>query len=312
MKEKKYNTLLAIAVVVLCISVIALFVSSYNYFFKNNNQPVQKIAGPAAKNNTTEALRDSLQNLYAATVQNLDENFKTSRSSADTLTKDLDMKLAEFDKLKSDINNILKDKSPNVNLGEAMLKIEELQAKVSALRNRNTDVEAENKKLQALLQLLIAKEKANAGQTVFADDKLKANFKNTDAGKPANVTAAEIRFFAVATNNNKETETSDADEAEKIIGSFSIKNNKPKNNTELMVVVLQPDGKVVRNSVWESGVFETKDGKKIYSRKIIFDPETNESQFNFSLNPERFLKGEYSMQIWCNGSLIGRMSKILS
>ena len=79
-----------------------------------------------------------------------------------------------------------------------------------------------------------------------------------------------------------------------------------------MVVVLQPDGKVIRNSAWESGVFETRDGKKIYSRKLLFDATGNEKQLNFSLNPDRFLKGEYTMQIWYNGSMIGKMSRILS
>jgi hypothetical protein len=64
--------------------------------------------------------------------------------------------------------------------------------------------------------------------------------------------------------------------------------------------------------VWESGSFETSQGKKIYSRKISLDGGSNDKPLNFSLNPDRILKGEYTMQIWYNGNMIGKMSKVFS
>ncbi len=313
MKENKYDTLLRISLVVLVVSLLALFISSYNFYFKNKKLQQQAVINSGSfYNNGIETLRDSLQRLYAATVQNMDENFKTSWGSADTLAEGLDIKLAEFNKLRNDISIILKDKSTGANLGTAMLKIQELQIKVNALRNKNTDVETENKRLQALLLQLMEKEKNGNQINYSTDEKIKTAVRFAETKKSGIIIASEIRFFAVTINNNKETETSDAADAEKIIGSFSVKNAIAKSNTELMVVVLQPDGKLVKNSVWESGVFETKEGKKVYSRKIMFDPTTNEKQFNFTLNPDKFIKGEYSMQIWCNGNMIGKVSRVLS
>ena len=123
---------------------------------------------------------------------------------------------------------------------------------------------------------------------------------------------ARLHLFAVVNNNAKEQETSAADNAEKMVGTFVVKNLPAKGNGELLIVVLQPDGKVVKNSVWESGTFETIEGKKIYSRKIITETATEEKQLNFSLTPDRFLKGDYTMQIWYNGSMIAKMIKTLS
>ena len=124
--------------------------------------------------------------------------------------------------------------------------------------------------------------------------------------------AASLHLFALAGNNKNGQETNTADDAEKIVGTFTVKNLPAKGNGELLIVVLQPDGKVVKNSVWESGTFESADGKKIYSRKLYAEATNEEKQLNFSLTPERFLKGDYTMQIWYNGNMIAKMTKTLS
>jgi isoleucyl-tRNA synthetase len=301
MTENKYDTLLKISFAMLAISAVMLCISGYNIYFRKGIPAAQSMSASAIR---TE--RDSLQQIYAATVKKLDETFSSSWTSADTLSQNLDVKLEEFNKLRNEITAILKDQSPDADLGFAKEKILELQIKVNALRLKNSDVETENKRLQALLDQLTKSRTENAGNAARSDAKQAAD-------KPSGpVMTTELHLSAMATSNNKETETTAADEAEKIVGSFSLKNISPKATAELMVVVIQPDGKVVRNSVWESGSFETTQGKKIYSRKLSLDAGSSERQLNFSLNPDRFLKGEYTMQIWYNGNLIGKMSRVLS
>lgn len=284
----------------LAISAIMLCISGYNIYFRKGAPAVQSMAASAIR---TE--RDSLQQIYAATVKKLDETFSSSWTSADTLSQNLDVKLEEFNKLRNEITAILKDQSPDADLGSAKEKILELQIKVNALRLKNSDVETENRRLQALLDQLTRSRTENGSIT-------RPDAKQVSDKPSGPVMTTELHLSAIATSNNKETETTAADEAEKIVGSFSLKNISPKSTAELMVVVIQPDGKVVRNSVWESGSFETSQGKKIYSRKISLDAGSNDRQLNFSLNPDRFLKGEYTMQIWYNGNLIGKMSRVLS
>jgi peptidoglycan hydrolase-like protein with peptidoglycan-binding domain len=301
MTENKYDTLLKISFAMLAISAVMLCISGYNIYFRRGAPAVQTASASAIR---TE--RDSLQQIYSATIKKLDEAFSASWSSADTLSQNLDVKLEEFNKLRNEITTILKDQSPDADLGSAKEKILELQIRVNALRLKNTDVESENKRLQVLLdQLTAGRQEGIAGASV-------PGARQATEKSAGPVITTGMHLAAIATTNNKETETNAADEAEKIVGSFSLKNISPKANTELMVIVIQPDGKVVRNSVWESGSFETSQGKKIYSRKISLDGGSNDKPLNFSLNPDRILKGEYTMQIWYNGNMIGKMSKVFS
>ena len=217
--------------------------------------------------------------------------------------------------LRTEISALLKDQSNDANLANAKLKIEELQLKVAILQNRFTGVEAENKRLQALLSQLIASNKNNNVTTVtptISEKQPKANTERFVTNNTVSTSAAGLHLFAVVDNNNREQETNDAEEAEKMIGTFSLKNISDKATPEVMVVVLQPDGKVVKNSVWESGTFETKEGKRVYSRKISFEPAQEDKQLNFSLTPDNFLKGDYTLQIWYNGKMIAKTVKTLS
>ena len=159
-------------------------------------------------------------------------------------------------------------------------------------------------------RLLNSKQNPTQSSSTIAIDKQKPTtvlVANTGVAS-----AAALHLFALAGNNKNGQETNTADDAEKIVGTFTVKNLPAKGNGELLIVVLQPDGKVVKNSVWESGTFESADGKKIYSRKLYAEATNEEKQLNFSLTPERFLKGDYTMQIWYNGNMIAKMTKTLS
>lgn len=292
----------------LAISVVLLFISGYNLYFKKEN----KATPPAAVVNV-KSERDSLQELYAATVKKMDENFAASWNSADTLSTGLDVKITEFNKLRSDIAGLLKSQNPSSGeLNQAREKITELQLRVNSLQTKNSDVEAENRRLLALLMQLREQNNNTTTMSPVATQQplaVRTAVKQTGAGKAEEpLLTRSLQLYAVAADKK----TNDSEQAEKFVGSFLLRNTADKKNTELMVIVLQPDGKVVRNSIWESGTFESDEGRKAYSKKLVFDPSEEEKQVNFSLNPERFYKGEYTMEIWYNGNMIAMMKKALS
>ena len=309
--ENKYNLLLKISLVMLAISVVLLFVSGYNLYFKKEKEVV-----PASVAVSVRSERDSLQDLYKATLKKMDENFSASWNRADTLSTDLDVKIEAFNKLRSEIAGLLKSRDPSSSdLSQAREKITELQLRVNSLRTRNSDVEAENKRLLALLQQL--REQNNNTSTASISipastvqpASVRTVAKQTGAARSeAPLLTRALQLYAVAADKK----TNASAQAEKFVGSFVLRNTADKKNTELMVIVLQPDGKVVRNSVWESGTFESDEGRKAYSKRLVFDPSEEEKQVTFSLNPERFFKGEYTMEIWYNGNLIAMMKKALS
>jgi hypothetical protein len=314
MREDKYDKLLNASIVLLIVSSIILAISSYKYFFKTTPVKKTELASKTAVKKLAE--RDSVQKLYNATINDIDTKLITDpQINSD---KEAQKKLDDVSALRTEISALLKDQNNDANLASAKLKIEELQLKVAILQNRFTGVEAENKRLQALLnQLMSGNKNTSFASTYTAGEKPKTKLNNeryvaNSNTTPATTTAAGLHLFAVVDNNNREQETDDAELAEKMVGTFSLKNISDKVSPEVMVVVLQPDGRVLKNSVWESGTFETKEGKKVYSRKIILESAQEDKQVNFSLTPDNFFKGEYTLQIWYNGKMIAKTVKTLS
>jgi hypothetical protein len=314
MREDKYDKLLNASIVLLIISAIVLAISSYKYFFKGN---VVKKSEPNYNSVSLkkQAERDSVQKVYNATENDIDTKLKLNPQIASD--KDAKIKLDDVNALRTEISSLLRDKPNDANLANAKLKIEELQLKVAILQNRFTGVESENKRLQALLSQLISNKTKSRVNTGISENQAKISSLLFESNKNVTVsnvapTATGLHLFAVLENNNRQQETNDAEEAEKIIGTFSLRNIPEKTVSEVMIVVLQPDGRVVKNSVWESGTFETNNGKKVYSSKISIEPAQADKQLNFSLSPDNFLKGDYTLQIWYNGKMIAKTVKTLS
>ena len=81
----------------------------------------------------------------------------------------------------------------------------------------------------------------------------------------------------------------------------------------MFVVILQPDGKLLKQSGWDSGSFETREGTKIYSCKLRFDcPKGENKSLNFSVPSSNFQKGMYSIQVYHKGVMVVRGNKSLS
>ena len=307
MRENRYDKLLLVSIILIVLSSLLLVVSAYNVYFKNHD--LKSIAQTKSASLILLPLRDSLEKIYNNTVTDIKNNLPptNARNSSD----EIKIKLEELDTLREEIKVLLSDKNNNTDLLLAKVKIEELQQKVYFLQSKYTGIETENKRLQNLIiQLLNAKTTNSESPSTVTNEKIKTTVEKRYASKSP--IAASLHLFAVVNNNTNEQETTTAENAEKMVGTFVVKNLPAKGNGELLIVVLQPDGKVVKNSVWESGTFETTEGKKIYSRKIYTETASEEKQLNFSLTPDRFLKGDYIMQIWYNGSMIAKMTKTLS
>jgi hypothetical protein len=81
----------------------------------------------------------------------------------------------------------------------------------------------------------------------------------------------------------------------------------------MVVVILQPNGQVLKTSGWESGTFNTADGKKIYSYKFNFNYSRGEAKkLAFTLKTGSLVKGNYTMAVYYNGQMIGKTVKTFS
>ncbi|MEQ1553267.1 MAG: hypothetical protein ABL929_03755 [Ferruginibacter sp.] len=305
-EEKKYRIVYKVAVLLLIIGCCMYCYVIYERFFKKPNTEI--IANTKSKTHTPKnQVKDSLKNEYTATLKGIDSSFVNNIS----LDKEAQPKLLELNNLKSEISDLLKAQTTDDNLESAKLKIEELKLRVAILQNKYTDVDAENKRLQNLLNSLLESKKNNKNSVNTTADKT-GKIPELTTTTASSSLAADLHLYATTEVNTKDTETSIADDAEKITGSFVFKNASGKGNGEIMIVVLQPNGRVIKNATWESGLFETSEGKKVYSRKMLVEPNTDEKRLNFSLTPDTFQKGNYTMQVWYNGNMIAKTVKVLS
>lgn len=302
--------LLLVSLLLVIVSGILLWTWGYRVYNKNDHAAVKAPVRDSVA--IARAVKDSLQKQYDATLHELNTQIDSTLYGSDSLRGQLSAKLEEFFRLRDEINNLLKDKGTAFNQDLAKQKILELQVKVQELRNRNADVEQENKKLNALLEQLKNLEKNSPVQ----DNVRRVVNENrpVDNITAATVfTASDLRLSAMMVDNDRETETTSAQQTEKLVGSFVVRNTGALSNTEIVVVVVQPDGRVLKGSAWESGMFTTAEGKKIYSYKLNFDYTRGEAKrLLFSLSADKYQKGNYIMQVYHNGSLIGKLSKTLS
>lgn len=253
----------------------------------------------------------------------------------------------EISRLKAEIELLSKNKNSDADIKVARQKIEELQQKIDNLVDKNSNVETENKRLFAVLRQLSderkdAEQKAKAWPVVYENKntEIRPNAnpvatKKNPAGNANTVTAEKnntvnagnagsisenifaiegLQLSAVTVTDNKEIETQQAYQTDKLVGNITIKNKNFQNNAgEIIVVVLQPDGRVLQKSTWESGTFQSPEGRKVYTCRMRFDYTKGETKhLSFFLNSSNYQKGNYTMQVYCKGVLIGKIIKTLS
>ena len=88
--------------------------------------------------------------------------------------------------------------------------------------------------------------------------------------------------------------------------------NSQLTNAEMMVVLLKPDGRVLKTSGWDSGTFNRPEGKKIYSYKFSFNYTRGEAKRLVFYSCGSAQLGNYTMEVYYNGLMIGKTTRSLS
>ncbi len=304
------SSLLILLSLLLLIAFALLATVFYHFYYKEPGyKPVLELT-TKDKIIITSATRDSLQQLYALTLNSLGNRFDTTRSHADSLNYKLDKRISEFYKLREEIAALLKDGSPTADLSTAAKKINELQERVGALRFVNRDVEAENRRLVKLIDQLKAGEAPEniPSMPVTTPQAVSSRGKEIHTAKRFNV--SEVKLYGLKTDGDKDEETNEVAVMEKLSGSLVIKNDISFSGAEIMMVILQPNGKVFQGSAWDAGSFETPQGKKIYSRKLTTDYKKGESKkLSFSVPAADVNKGSYQLQVFHNGQMVAKVNR---
>jgi hypothetical protein len=323
MRDTRSLLLTIVSILLIVVSMALLWSWGYNYGNKKQSkekgQPIVMVSDKdAIKPEEAAAMR----RMYADAKKNYDI-LDSTLIAADSLKLDIGDKLKEFYTLRDQLSNLLGDPSSKSNLINAIAKISELQNRVERLRKQNQSIEKENKRLAALLAQLSKIQTPVYDLTL--DDPNTPNVPKVDSDQtkidpviPAapteKYTIDKIGFEALANNEDDPNETTSMVKAvSKFKGSFELQNhNLPSTYGEFIVVVTQPSGRVLKSSTWESGTFETSNGRKIYTCKVKYECNKGESRtFNFKIEPEELHTGTYQMQLYFNKELIGTATKTL-
>ena len=294
-------------------------VGTWIYHLYDKSQYSTKINQVIVKDTTgiAGAIRDSLQRLYASTVNEMGEKADTTTHiKIDSLRGQLDTRLTEIAKLRNEISGILGNKNITKEaLKEARIKIQDLHAKVDEMTVQNTSLEDERKKLNGELNQLNEEVKGLQENITSLDAQNKELKEIVNSASTLDASELKLTMIDVKSSDDTEIETSKAKKANKIVVSFIAQNAIAQfSNTEVYVVLTDPDGNVITNTIWESGSFDTKkESKKFYTRKLKFDYSKGEQKrLVFSLDYDKFIKGTYRIQLYHNGMLIGEALKTLS
>lgn len=229
--------------------------------------------------------------------------------SVDSLQGQLSGKLQEIQRLKSQIQAILKKQNiSSTDLQSARDMIRELRFRVEDMQVQNTDLEKERGRLtDVMAQLNTQVDSLQNGIRKLDEENKKLTRQVVDASLFV-ATSTSLKAMNLR-SGNKEVPTASSKKAKKLVVSFDVQNNAMNfPNAELVIVVKDPNGKTITEDIWGSGSFDTRtEGRISFTRKVRFDYTKGEPHnILFSLSPDEFLSGTYQLLVFQNGVRIGK------
>jgi peptidoglycan hydrolase CwlO-like protein len=254
---------------------------------------------------TTE--KSEIQTNFDASLARLD-SMQTANTSLDgklTASKD------EIAKMKKEIRSILNKRNATASeLAKARNMIAQLNGKITDMESQIAMLTQQNDTLRQNVATLTT-EKATLSHNLDSTNVVKEELaKKVDVASTLNASNISITPINVR-NNGKEKVSSVAKKVDKLVVSFDVNNRiiQP-GTTDVYVVVIDPEGKPVAATATDStgDTFTTReDGDKAYTAKLPVDLQTSKTKnVEFAFAPkDHFQQGQYKIQIYQNGFLIG-------
>jgi len=276
-----------------------------------SNHAKETIAQEQTQIATVTDQKSEIQKSFDASLARLD-----SMSTVNTsLQGKLEASNNEIAKTKHEIRSILNKKNATVaELSRAKMLIASLNDKITGLEQQVAQLTQENQSLtQDKVALTQDKEKLTQDLTTTTATK-DSLVKTVDVASTLNANNIAITPIDVR-RNGKEKVTTTAKRVTKLVISFDVNNRIAlPGTTDVFVVVIGPDGKPISSQSLNSGTFTTREeGDKEFTAKLPVDIETaKKKNVQFAFSPGgNFQQGNYTIQIYQNGFLIGEGTRSL-
>ena len=312
MKDTKSLLLIIISFLLIAVSMVLLWTWGYKIGTKNGTDE-SKIVVLNDSSQISSPVKDSLFKVYVDAMNNLID-LDVALNKADSLKSDINNKIGEFYQIRDELLAMLKKPVTKTVISDADAKLGDLKKRMDQLKVQNSNIEKENKRLASLLSRLPADMKPpayqNADTANLNADTPVINIKNDIAPIQVNT---DFSITCFTEKDGERVESDSASVVEKIAGNFNF--STPVDITKpgwLYVVVICPDGKVLKSSGWDTGAFESKDGRKIYTCSMNYDMLPGEIQsLSFAVPYDNFQRGTYQIEVYQEGSRIMKTTKNL-
>jgi len=255
--------------------------------------------------------KSNIQSSFDASLARLD--------SMQTANTELNGKLTasneEITKMKSEIRSILHKKNVTASeLSRARSLISQLNGKISDLESQIAMLKQQNDSLQQNVVVLTTQNQTLSHNLDSTNVVKQALEKKVDVASTLNASNILITPVKVR-NNGKEKVITVAKRVDKLLVSFDVNNRIiAPGTTDLYVVVIGPDGKPVTTPDTSGNTFMTRDNSsQPFTAKLPVDLETAKTKnVQFAFSPAgHFQQGNYKIQIYQNGFLIGEKTREL-
>ncbi|HEY5368279.1 MAG TPA: hypothetical protein VIJ75_04740 [Hanamia sp.] len=294
-----------LALALVTVSFVLISIWGYRYYFQNKNGgPASQIIKEPVVSKKTQ--QDSLKNLKDSNILNISLQKTNIDTVSDSADKTLELKILEYNQLKEEIAEILKNKAALKNRMEEMKKIGEIQKNIDSLKERKEAIIKENERMDELLNQKQRKQVVN-----------KIEIEKSSKSPPASdlpLLVSHLKFEAIKVTEDYNAPTIIALQASKFEGSFEININSKKDiSSDIFVKIVQPNGRPVLNASSGFVVLEAGQERRSYTKLLHFDKTKDDHQrLSFSIKPKEFFKGKYTMQIYHDGVMIGRTTRGLN
>jgi peptidoglycan hydrolase CwlO-like protein len=274
-----------------------------------------------AKNDSTKTIQQQETTIAKVTTEKSDvqANFDASLARLDsmqTVNKGLEGNLTakneEIAKVKAEIRSILNKKNATAaELGRAKTLIASLNDKITSMEADIAQLKQDNQ-LLTNDNVVLKQERETLTKDLTTTKEVKqALEKKVDIASTLNASNIVITPINVKSNGKEKVSTT-AKRVDKFVVSFDVDNRIIQTGTtDVYVVVLGPDGKAINTS---AETFTTREEVAMpFTAKMPVDLETaKKKNVEFAFVPgTNFVQGNYTVQIYQNGFLIGQGTKEL-
>lgn len=283
------------------LGVIAVLLGACIYLFMSRKNTIQEVATVSSQRDSVATSRESLNTEYQAAIARLDQ-LNTTNTALSNEIKDKD---GELQKMRSELQGIMaKERRSESDNARAKALIAKLNSKVTSYEERITALEGENRNL-------------TAANTTLTEEKQKVTEENTGLQQKvklgAVLHASNIRLEAInlKRGGKKEVETSKAKRADLLRVIFDIDENRIAESgaKEVILRITSPDGRLLSNAAYGSGVTSTDDGQQLsytLAKQVNLTQNTPVKDVQVDWKQESdYQRGTYAIDIYNAGFRIG-------